>query len=133
MNTLGEKIRRLREEKEMTLLELEKLSGVRAGTTSDIERGRIKSPAFDTVVSLSNALGVSPIYFCDKRNINIEEDKKVLSVLSDDIKRSLLEDDFLPYLVIIQKAYKKCIPSKFIKTVIEALEAGIDRRIKEED
>lgn len=133
MATIGERIRRLREEKEMTLLELEKLSGIRAGTVSDIERNRIKSPAFDTVISLSNALGVSPVYFCDKKNINLEEDEKALSVLSGDIKKSLLEDDFLPYLVMIQKAYKKGIPSKFIKTVIEALEAGIERRIKEED
>jgi transcriptional regulator with XRE-family HTH domain len=56
----GNRVKRLRRIKGMTLEELGKKCGVKKTTVSQWETGRIKAPEGGTVIDLANALGVSP-------------------------------------------------------------------------
>lgn len=58
--TIGERLKRIREEQGMTAARLGALSGVGEGAVYKIERGDSKSPSFSTGLRLAKALGVSP-------------------------------------------------------------------------
>lgn len=62
---IGEKIRKLREEKEWSQYRLAKVSGVRQGNLSQIEAGIKKAPTADTLRKICAALGVSMAEFDD--------------------------------------------------------------------
>ena len=55
------RIREMREQKQMTIIHLEQLSGVSRAEISDIETGK-KNPTLCTVCALAKALKVQP---CD--------------------------------------------------------------------
>lgn len=59
-NTIGELIKRLRNEKHMTQEELGRLSGVNKGTVSKWEAGNIANMGRDKIILVSEALGISP-------------------------------------------------------------------------
>lgn len=56
----GKLLRDTRLDKRLTLHELEKLSGVNVRTISELELGQIKSPSYDSVMKLAQALGLEP-------------------------------------------------------------------------
>lgn len=60
--SVGEKVRRIRELRQMTGQELSQLSGVPQSNISDIERSKV-DPKISTVEKLAKALNVSPVYF----------------------------------------------------------------------
>lgn len=60
--TIGDKIKALRKEKDMTLEELGQRVGVGASTVRKWEEGMIKNMRRDKIQSLADALGVSPGY-----------------------------------------------------------------------
>lgn len=56
----GKLLRDTRLDKRLTLNDLEKLSGVNVRTISELELGQIKSPSYDSVMKLAQALGLEP-------------------------------------------------------------------------
>lgn len=60
---IGEEIKRLRDEKGMTLEQLGNKCGVGKSTVRKWEKGIIKDMRRDKIEKLSMALGVSPSYF----------------------------------------------------------------------
>lgn len=56
---LHEAIASAREDKGLSLRELEKKTGISNALLSQIENGRVKEPSFRNVVKISKALGVS--------------------------------------------------------------------------
>jgi predicted transcriptional regulator len=54
-----ETLKQAREALDITQVQLDQLAGVRAGTTWEIESGRSKRPAFDTVTRIMRALNRS--------------------------------------------------------------------------
>lgn len=56
---LGDKIRRIREEQNLSLRDLEKITGLRYSFISNIERGIVKDPRISTVIKLAKGLKVS--------------------------------------------------------------------------
>jgi transcriptional regulator with XRE-family HTH domain len=60
---IGERIRQLRKEKNMSLLELSRASGISRGHLSDIERGRVVM-TIGTLASLAGALQIPPFVIC---------------------------------------------------------------------
>jgi transcriptional regulator with XRE-family HTH domain len=59
----GHKLRQLRESKKMTMQEINEMTGIKAGSLSEIETGKNKNPRPATVDKLCAVLGVDPIYF----------------------------------------------------------------------
>lgn len=60
---IGERIRQLRAEKKMSMLELSRRSGISRGHLSDIERGKVVIN-IGTLESLAGALQVPPFVIC---------------------------------------------------------------------
>jgi len=119
---LGEKLHNLRTENEITLVELSKLSGVLASTLSDIERGKIKNPAFSTIEKISLALKVSPLYFCEDLPQTMRESEKIAILFPEDEKEILLNNkNIIPYLGIVFKAYKRGIPAETLNSIIDGV------------
>ena len=65
MNTIGEKIYKLRSERGLTLEELAQKIGVGKSTVQKWETGSIKEMRRDKIQALADALGVSPEFFFD--------------------------------------------------------------------
>jgi len=87
METLGEKISLLREERGWTQEDLSIKSKVARRTIQNIEGGKVMSPGVDVVMAISKALGVSvgSILESEKnRAETILEIQSLLTQLSDD-------------------------------------------------
>lgn len=65
MENIGELLKQLREDKNLTLKELAEKSGVGPSTISDIENGKAKNPRIDTLINLANALDTTVNIFLD--------------------------------------------------------------------
>ncbi|OOM69512.1 helix-turn-helix transcriptional regulator [Clostridium sp. BL-8] len=68
MENIGELLKKLREDKKLTLKELADKSGVGQSTISDIETGKAKNPRIDTLISLAKALDTTVNIFLDIPN-----------------------------------------------------------------
>jgi transcriptional regulator with XRE-family HTH domain len=64
LEVLGQRIRRLRVERRMTLKDVEKLSGLSATHLSEIERGRT-SPTIGALIRIARSLQREPSYFVE--------------------------------------------------------------------
>lgn len=58
-------LRTIRRLKDITQVQLAEMAGVEPSTISDIERGKNRNPSFDTVLRLSQALGLRPDEMAD--------------------------------------------------------------------
>lgn len=63
------RLRRIREQKALSLRQLEQLSGVDYSTISKIETGESRSPKLETIVRLAQALGVDLSELVDPKEL----------------------------------------------------------------
>ena len=70
---LSEKLKKLREEKSLTLVQVAIGSGVKDTTLSEIEIGKIHSPRIDTVTKLAEFYGVSIDWLVGRINLKYLE------------------------------------------------------------
>lgn len=56
---LGKKVRQIRKEQNLSLRDLEKLTGLTYSFIANIERGIVKDPRISTVIKLAKGLGIS--------------------------------------------------------------------------
>lgn len=69
MNSLGERVRKLRNQKDMELKKLAAQAKISIGFLADIESGR-SNPSIKTLKKLADALGTSPDYLLSGKNGN---------------------------------------------------------------
>lgn len=86
---IGSKIKELRKEKNISIADLSKLSGVSAGLISQVERNAV-NPSVATLWKISKSLNVSIGYFFDEEpapvfNPIVKKDKRKRIVTSDTI------------------------------------------------
>ncbi len=60
LDSIGERLRKMRESKDLTIDQLAELCGLTAGHIGRIERDDSRNPRFVTIQKLANALGVKP-------------------------------------------------------------------------
>jgi len=116
--TLAEKLKKLRDLRQLTTEELSTLSGVHQTTISAIETGRHPSPRLETIERLSRALRVSPLYFFEERSRTPFD---LIDNLPSDITEFLLHEESLPYLLLSKEAHSRGISSKTIEQLIKVL------------
>jgi len=63
--TIGQRLKRLREEAGLSKRELARRSGIDRLHIYQIEIGKVQSPTIKTVAALANGLDISPIEFFD--------------------------------------------------------------------
>lgn len=65
MLEVGAKIRKLREERGLSLADVSEKTGLNPGTLSRLESGKVANPGVLTLMSIAEALGVSVLAFLD--------------------------------------------------------------------
>jgi transcriptional regulator with XRE-family HTH domain len=122
MNTLGEKLRKLREEKQVTIMDINRLTGVAVGTIGDIERGKIQSPSIFTMEKIAKALKVSPLIFMEDPDLARDSVTEDISYLYDNEYLNLFRDpDFQKYFNCAKRAYAAGISPESLAMMVDAL------------
>lgn len=116
-SAIGYKLRFLRDEREMTQVELAQKADVSAGLVGQIEHGKVQ-PSFKTLEKLAGAFGVSPCYFVlDNENID-----DILPVLSPEIRELLTHPNVQAILRLVCNLEEKEL--KFILNFIQLYKQG---------
>lgn len=71
--TFGERLRRLRNERGMTVVDLAAAVGAAEGTIRQIENGNVRSPNFHLGLRLAKQLNVDPMYLADGEGVTFSE------------------------------------------------------------
>ena len=77
--TFGERLKKLRDEKGMTLAQLGERIGVSEATVQRYECGEIRNPKHERIVALANALGVKEGTLMGWETDVLDEDIRVLA------------------------------------------------------
>ncbi|MEW5952136.1 MAG: helix-turn-helix transcriptional regulator [Bacillota bacterium] len=107
--SIGRKIRKLRQEQDLTLKELAARVGISLSYLSDIERNR-SNPSVDTLQSIASALGKPSGYFLDdeKKEAQPDPDEQFFlraGKLTEDGKKKLYE--FLEFVEQLEAKNKR--------------------------
>jgi len=116
--TIAEKLRKLRDLRGLTTVELARTSGVHQTTISAIENGKHSSPGIDTIERLSQALKVSPLYFFNER---VRTPFDLIENLPPELADFLLRDESLPYLLLSKKACEEGVSCNTIEQLLKVM------------
>lgn len=105
-NVFGGRMKRVREEKNLTLEEIAQIIGLSKGTVSRYENGEIENIPLGRVEEIANILDVSPEW---------------LICWSDNRHRGIEEDADLKYIKVMQSAKKSGIKPDRLAALIEFL------------
>lgn len=121
--TLGERIRNLRHERDMTLPEVARLTGLMAATLSDIERSRIVSPSVFTVQKIARALNVDLSFLLEgEANFSEQIDpRKILPLLKNEYLQLLQDEKFQGYFAVAQRAYTSGIDPDLLDKMVDVI------------
>ena len=75
---IGEKLKKIRKAKKITLKQLEKITGISNSYISDLENGRRVNPSIEKLEKLAKALDVNVVDFYDKPTLT-DKDKKAIN------------------------------------------------------
>lgn len=75
---IGEKLKKIRKAKKITLKQLEKITGISNSYISDLENGRRINPSIEKLEKLAKALDVNVVDFYDKPVLT-DKDKKAIN------------------------------------------------------
>lgn len=111
MESLGEKIYRLRKAKGLSQEELAERVGVSRQTISKWETGSMQ-PTFDNIILLCSTLGVEIEYFTgetEKSRMNSEEIAAVSDVPSNNRKDKVFNRSLLAAIIVVSVIFAVCL------------------------
>lgn len=118
MEFRGERLKRLREAKHLSMTDLSDITGVSQSVISDLENGKKKTPRKATVERLCKGLGIAEEYFyLDGSRLPTE----VLPDLPANVKTWLLSGDSIPWLVLSERASREGIPPETVQQLLDVL------------
>lgn len=120
---IGKKMKLLRVEREMSTMDLAKLTGLSQGYISNIENNADMNPTRATIKKIANALNVPPEFLIDESAYIPNE---VIENLPPDIQEWLVGKDILPYLYLAQEMHGKKIPAEKAGKVIDLMRELMD-------
>lgn len=114
---LGKRIKKIRENKHLTLKNIEAVAGISATHISEIERGKT-SPTLGALIKIARALGKDPSYFIE------EEDLGDISIVTGEnrVKEKLAGE------VGTKEALTTCIPGGRLQAYVITLQPGKSHR-----
>lgn len=122
--SIGQKMKELRSERQMTLSDIQRLTGITIGGLGDIERGKSTNPGIFSIAKIAQVLGVSIEYLLhDEKGI----DAKAKYLLRDENAAFLCNENFQPYFEIAQRAFAAGVSPVVLGQLVEVLiaqEAG---------
>jgi transcriptional regulator with XRE-family HTH domain len=122
IETFGQRVRRLRQERRWSQQELSLRSGISTPHISSIERGK-RFPSLDYAIRLADALGVSLTALCDQ-SIEFRPPRMLSSVdeLPQYLQSFILKEEAVPYLETAHRM--SALPAEdanFIRLIVELL------------
>ena len=107
MHMVGDRIKKLREQKGLTINELSQLSNVSKSYISSIERGIQKNPSIKVLKKIAKTLNTSleTILSYDKREIILDEEW--IEPLEQAIHLGLTKDEFHEFLSFVRYKRRK--------------------------
>ncbi|MDW7675212.1 MAG: helix-turn-helix transcriptional regulator [Bacillota bacterium] len=96
LDTLGKKLRQVREEQGLTQHQLAELAGLSAGLIGQVEHEKVQ-PSLKTVEKLALVLGISPCYFV----LDNYDGENLMPILSNDLRELLQESQVQAVLRLI--------------------------------
>lgn len=121
-NSVGRKLKELREARGMTLVELSKASGKAASYLSDVERLVKNNVTVETLQDLARALGVRPAFLIEDEAISVVELARVVGVgLPPDIAEWLACPTAFRWIRLAQSLDKEAVPPEAVEGLIEVL------------
>lgn len=127
---LGKRLKKLRQQANLSAKELSIMSGVTRSLISELETGKRQSTSTDTIAKLAQALKVSPEYFFDTQN---QSSPELHRQLPRDILRFLQQDDSQAYIRIAQRARDLGLPPEFLEEWLNLLERHFGNLIAKTD
>ena len=117
MRFLGYKLKNLREVKGLSLLDLEKTTGIGNGHLSAIEREE-KNPRPATVKKICDALKMDEQYFY------IEDSRLPTDLLPDmpeEVQKFIMQGENTPWLVLTEKAKREGVSREMLEKMLDLL------------
>lgn len=111
MNTIGERLRQARKNKDLSMAKLEKISGITSGNISEIENGKIL-PSTKAIIALCEALDITPNWLLlGKEDIQNKENPMSFSEFEKKVKEKaettkLSKEEFEKILLKTVEIYK---------------------------
>ncbi len=121
---IGKKMKLLRVEKDLSTMDVAKITGLSQGYISNIENNEDMNPTKSTIKKLAAALGVTAEFLIDESTYIPNE---VIENLPPDIQEWLVEKDIVPYLYIAQELHGKKIPAEKAAKVIELFKTIMEK------
>lgn len=120
MEFIGAKLKRLREDKRLTLIDIEKATGIAASYISDLENSKKKNPGADVIVKLSKFLAIEELYFYleDSRLPSEILPKELLE--KEELLGFLMNGENTPWLLLSKEGRDSGIPIDVLHRIIEA-------------
>lgn len=115
---LGHKLKRLREVLSMSIVDVERATGVPQSRLSELETGKTKNPQSKTVEKLCEGLKVKKEFFFIEK---AELPSDVLPNMSDETLKFIMSGDNMPYIVMSQKAKEQGLSPETIEKIMALL------------
>lgn len=128
--SLREIILKICHDKNLNVLELEKISGLQKDTLRNIIRGRSKNPKFETIITIANALNISIDKLAldvNQMNFSVAWDPflviETIQTLEDIRKKLDLNLNFNNAIKITSKSYIEYVSTNKEKSIKHCIES----------
>jgi len=125
MNSLGNKLRRLRQQRRWTQRELGDRASISTPHISSMERG-LRNPSLVYAERLANAFKVPLEYFCtEHKSMSLEDLLPVAHSFSPTLHKLMLNESFAPYSSTVENL--KCLDEEG-RQVVDALISALAKK-----
>jgi len=118
---LGNKLKRMREIRGLTMENLSEISKVPISAISLIETGKRPNPGINTIEKLAEALRVELKYFSRENARTPFDIDEINAEINQQVSDILLDKELMPYILLGRKAYEQQIPHEVITELLETL------------
>ena len=116
--SFGDKLRKAREERKMTVSALAKATGFTVSYISRIETGQRKPPTLKIIKKLADVLGL-PIELLTSENAYLPFDVLDKSKIPTHVLEWIMKEGTMPYIELGMKAYNRKLPADKADAAIE--------------
>lgn len=117
----NEKLKEIMEIRDMTAADIARATGLSETTLSAWLKGRSGDPKLSTIEKLAKALRISPDYFFESNTLG---PKELLSHMTPEQRKLVMDEKNLPWIVITQTAVESGVPDDVVKQVVDIIIAS---------